>query len=416
MRYSALLVLLAASSLTGCAQTATMHVWKPAEVEVGGIERLAVLDFRGLHQSGQIARSALVSQFWERDFYKLVDQSELMGAIPSEGGDLAGPPEVHVALNAARQIGVDAILVGDVVSYQASDDVTTDQRFGFFNSDERDGGKSSANLMGFGYENNETVNREVSVSLAFQLIECESGEVLAAQQSSYTETGQMRNGEGYLPARERALTECMHRCARDVVNMITPHEVPLEAKLAGGGFFGKAGGQIRRGNAYASKGEWQTAEQHWRAALQLAPDNHAALYNLGLAYQARSDYVRAEEFFNQALAGKRSSDYSLALARLKINRDDYRVAMSQKNHRSLDDVPDRPFDDMPSLIYAGTGVRSDGESDARLKAPYPPSDGALPTQHTEELRIGDLRGSLPGKDAREASSGFPFSDPGERSN
>lgn len=318
-------------ALAGCANTATLHVWQPAQIDTTGIERLAVLDFRGPHESGQIARSTLVSQLWQDGFYTLVDQSELEGVRPASASGPAGSPDVGPAVAAARAAGVDALLVGDVVSYHAADDVTTDQRFGFFNSDERQG-PAAGSVMGVGFENNETVNREITASLAFQLIDARTGRILAARQSSYTEKGQLRNGEGHLPAREATLAKCMHRCARDIVDMLTPRQIPMRVELATA-TFGRAAGEIRRGNARAAKGDWQAAEAHWRAALELDPDNHAAMYNLGLACEARFDYGRAEELYADALNGKQRGLYARALERLRGEREDYLLATSQRDRR-----------------------------------------------------------------------------------
>ena len=353
--------------LTGCAQTTTLHVWRPAEMDVTGIERLAVLDFNGPHNSGQIARSALVAQFWKDGFYSLVDQSELEGITPVSAPAPSGPPDVGSAIEAGRTLGVDAILVGDVVSYHATDDVTTDQRVGFINSDEHDGKNDLvSSLVGFGFENNETVTREVSASLAFQLIDCKTGQIRAARQSSHTETGRMRNGEGYLPARERTLTEMMHNCACDVVEMISPHQVTVKVGLAGGGF-GRAAAEIRRGNGSAVQGDWRTAEEHWQSALELDPDNHAAKYNLGLAHEARYDYDRAQELYADALKGRRRSLYAGALKRIAGDREDYRVAMSQTNRRS-------PPGATPNSVYAGDLPASGATNDQQQSTPFPVDD------------------------------------------
>ena len=59
---------------SGCASTASVFVWQPAEAQITRIRRLAVLDFRRPENRGQIARSAPVAKFAENGFYELVDQ------------------------------------------------------------------------------------------------------------------------------------------------------------------------------------------------------------------------------------------------------------------------------------------------------------------------------------------------------
>jgi hypothetical protein len=56
-----------------------MTVWQPAASDVSGIQRLAVLQFKGEGTSGDVARSALVSMFWNTSFYTLVDPSQANG-------------------------------------------------------------------------------------------------------------------------------------------------------------------------------------------------------------------------------------------------------------------------------------------------------------------------------------------------
>jgi len=58
----------------GCASTASVFVWQLAEAQITRIRRLAVLDFRGPENRGQIARSAPVAKFAENGFYELVDK------------------------------------------------------------------------------------------------------------------------------------------------------------------------------------------------------------------------------------------------------------------------------------------------------------------------------------------------------
>src|SRR5687768_9637412 len=90
------LLLIALASLAGCAPRAQLMVWHPAELDIAGLERLAIIDFEGEQQSGKIARAALQSQLFENKYYLLIDQAELARVRPVLRDD--GSPDITAAL------------------------------------------------------------------------------------------------------------------------------------------------------------------------------------------------------------------------------------------------------------------------------------------------------------------------------
>lgn len=297
-----LLVLVATA---GCAPSATLHVWRPAEVDITGLRRIAVLDFRGPGQTGAAARAALVSKLWGYGAYQVVDSTELNrlaavgGPVPIQGGSL---------LEVARGMGVDALVTGEVVSYDIYDDRFDQIAIGLgehqHKQSSRDGKsekRSDDKGRSLSIEKNETLKREATVSLSFQLLDVHTGVVRAARVTSHSMQGQIVNGEGSLPARERSMTELLDACANDIVTQISPHMVPVTVSLAGSRF-GPGSRSVRQGNARARAGDWAGAEQVWKAALEQDPDEHAALHNLAIAAQARQDFSTAEKLSEEAYA------------------------------------------------------------------------------------------------------------------
>ncbi len=362
-RQAFLLSLLALVAAGGCVSTATVRAWQPAEADIVGIRRLAVLDFRGPSNHGQIARSAVVAQLAGNGFYELVDQSQL-GSVESIGGS----PDVNQAIRAARAQGVDGLLVGDVVSYDVVDDVQRDQNIQFGGGSEKDGKADIAKtVMGMRVENNETINREVSAALSFQLIDVRSGNIVAARQTAHTDMGTMTNGEGYLPAAERALTGLMNLCAEDIVHIIAPHKVPRNVDLATASW-GKAAKEIRAGNQCAHDSDWVAAAQHWEMALEMDPDSHGAMHNLALAREARMDYPGADRLVSQAIELKAARLYRQSRSRIERHKARYLTTMAQHDARS----PRGPA----SPVYAGPQSAPRGS----LAAPgtRPAASGASP--------------------------------------
>lgn len=321
------LLAFAALLLSGCAPHARLLVWRPAAEEIQGVDKLVILDLDGDEPYGRIARGALEAQFAENRHYTLVDPAVLGPARSVSNGE--GTTDVSAALAAAKSAGVDAILTGQVVSYKVDDDEQRDTHFSFGS----EGGTSkrsgtSFNAFGIGIDNNHTITREASVSLAVKLIDVQSQQVVAVRQSSHHVTAQQVNGEGNLPARERVLTELLTACAKDVVSLIAPHYVPAEVTLARQ-FYGKGSDDVRRGNELAKQGDWAGAAASWEAAVQDNPANHAALHNLALAAEARHDFPAATQNLDKALSSYPAALYHETQKRLKDEQVLYLAASRQ---------------------------------------------------------------------------------------
>lgn len=321
--FSALLL----GALLGCAPRAKLQVWRPAEQDIAGVEKLAILDLAGQDQSGRIARSALVAQFAENRHYTLVDPAVLAQHRPITLAD--GSPDEGAALEAARNAGVDAILTGQVVSYNVFDDEQHDSHISFGGSgggNKKSGASFSA--FGVGIDNNNTLTREASVSLAVKLIDVQSGQVLAARQAAHSYNGKVVNGDGNLPTRERILTELLQDCSKDVVHLIAPHYTPTEVVLARQ-YYGAGLSDLRRGNSLASKGDWQGATAAWEKARAANPKNHAAIYNLAVAAEARQDYPGALRLADEALKNYGSSLYHEGRKQMEHQQTLYLAAARQ---------------------------------------------------------------------------------------
>lgn len=322
-----ILILLISAALSGCAPVARLQVWRPAAEDIQGVNRLVILDLDGEEPYGRIARGALEAQFAQNRHYTLVDPVVLGPARNIRNAE--GTTDLSAAIAAAKNTGVDAILTGQVVSYKVDDDEQRDTHFSFGGeegSSKRSGASFSA--FGIGIDNNHTITREASVSLAVKLIDVQSQQVVAVRQSSHNIVAKRVNGEGILPARERVLTELLSACAKDVVELIAPHYIPAEVKLARQ-FYGSGREDLRKGNDLARQGDWQAAAAAWEEARKANPGNHAALHNLALAAEARQDFPRALELANKALKTYPASLYHETQKRLKNEQTLYLAAARQ---------------------------------------------------------------------------------------
>ncbi len=318
--------------LCGCAQTAVMMVWQPAESDVSGIQRLAVLQFRGEGTSGAVARSALVTTFWNTGFYTLVDPSAASRGARAGVTVPAAPADVAEAVAIGRRLGADAVLIGDVLRYRASDRLSRDE--GADAPDDAGGGPGhNHGGRGANPRHNQAVDRDVSVAMAFLMIDVRTGKIRVDNRTSYHAGGELLNGQSSLPAKDAMLAQLMERCARDVVLMVTPRQIAYPVELPSPPF-GSGWSDLRRGNDYAAQGQWDLAEPAWAAALAADPQNHTAMYCLAMAASARSDYPRAVSLLTDAQRLHPSQRYQEALARLQRHQRDYETVTAQKGDRT----------------------------------------------------------------------------------
>lgn len=326
MRSGALFMLAMACSAVGCAPKAKLMVWRPAELDVSGIGRIAVVDFQGEGESGAIARSALLAQLAENRHYTLVDQTELARVQPAAFQQ--GLPSEAAAIEAARYAGVDAILTGQVVSYSAEDNIQQDHHISIGGAGAVVSSGSKAAGLGIGLDTNTLHARDASVSLAFKLIDARTGEIRDARQVSHAYEARVVNGRGEMPGRERILSDLLRKCSNDVVAAVAPHRVPVEVVLARQQW-GNGMNAVRRGNDLAQSGDWAGAEAAWKSALERNPQNHAAYHNLALACEARGDFDGAMDNLNKAMKHYAATLYHQTHDRLAAERRDFAAAQTQ---------------------------------------------------------------------------------------
>ncbi len=323
---AATLLLLAA----GCAPRAQLMVWHPAELDITGLERLAIIDFEGEQQSGKIARASLQTQLFENKYYNLIDQAELARVKPVLRDD--GSPDLTAALDASRVLGVDVLLCGQVVSYNVLDDLQTDHHIELGGSTSKSKSGAESNALGFGLDSTQTLTREATVSVAVKLIDVRTGQLRAARQFAHTFNGKRVNGNGDLPARDAILTKLLNECSQDAVRMIAPHYRPQEIALART-FYGKGLKEIRAGNKLAAKGNWAEAEQQWQAAAKENPQSHVAHFNLAVAAEARQDYFAAQQHLESAIKNYSAVEYQNFKKRLEKDQQKYQAALAQAQSR-----------------------------------------------------------------------------------
>lgn len=313
----------------GCAHTARISAWQPAAIDVSGLNHVVVLGFSGEH--GDAVASALTSELWENEFYTLVDRSELQ-PVMQVGFDSAGSNDVKSLIDPAKAAGIDGLIVGDVVEYRCDDRVFESTDFRFLNRSKEDA-DGEEDVNGFGLSQKQTLQREATVTIAFRLVDVNTGEVRASKRVSKHFEGRLVDGQGELPPSGAILDDLLTQCVDEIVQMLAPHSVPCSMKLATSDWLTRGRRHVARGIKAAEKGDWKTARDEWLAALEENPENDAALFNLALAAAADAKYEQAEEYAMQALRLRHKPCYAKGVEEIRRHRTAFEEASQQRDAR-----------------------------------------------------------------------------------
>lgn len=293
----------------GCTTTATLTTTRPAELEIRGVSRLAVLDFSGPGDLAQIARTTMITQLQASRSYWIVDGAELQRAAAAPLYDAQGRVNPLVALEAASRRQLDAVLLGRI----------SHRRAGVHDL----GGGATLHIG----------DPQLTVVTEFELLDVRTGQLLAQGQTEATYRGPLHQDPASTRSERRLQLDLAAASAAKVVAKIAPHRVPVDVELATVAF-GPESGAILAGNRFARAGQWSEARQRWETALQENPDSDAAMYNLGLAHEAAHDLPRARELFEAAARTAEKARYREALARADAAQREQQTLLAQTRDRA----------------------------------------------------------------------------------
>jgi tetratricopeptide (TPR) repeat protein len=332
--FACALILAASAACSGCAPTGVFLARRPAELDVGGWERLLVLDFDAEQQPHAPVLAAVIQALQENGHYSLIDPAEFAAARRAQ-------PQLDL-LAAARLLEADAVLMGRVAEWRVAD-LTP-----------KEGSSSSWMRWPLGTQAS-GVGDESSVGISYELLDVQSGEIRDRRTSDHRH--RHRNRHEPPPPPDRTMADLCRSCASDVVRAIAPHRVPIQVRLARQ-FYGQGLAELRAGNDAARSGDWAAAEMAWERALQRSSRNHAAHYNLALAAEARADYASASRHLDQAIELFGDSLYQQYRRQLVQDRAQHTAAMAQAQSRN-------------ELVVARRQVR-EATQNVGFDAPYPP--------------------------------------------
>lgn len=314
----------------GCASRARIAITQPAEHNIAGLHRIAILELEGEKGSGKIARACLVKAFYDNKHFEIVDPSQLARFRNFVMPD--GRMSLPAAMEAASLARVDAVLVGQVISFNVVDDKIKDPNA--VSGDKlRERGFSSG-AFGVGTDNSEAILREGTATISVQLVDVNTGSVRAAHQASQRSKTKITVGQGDSTSRDKLLETLMELASQEVVAALAPHNRVVEVALATP-IYSRGYSSVVKGNKLAADGDWSGAQTAWKHAIHSNPDNHAALHNLALASELQKDYSAATHWIDLAVEKTKSPAYIATRDRIRLRQRDFQLAQAQSQARQL---------------------------------------------------------------------------------
>lgn len=289
-------LLLLCGLTAGCAQTARVQCWQPADFAAGDLSSVAVVG--AADHVDQQAVLSLERQIQRKTNFEVVAHRNEESRIVLAGYlDDAGPG-LEGLLQYGRQADVDAVVIVDVQE---------------FDLHESPRGAWSWESVWRAPRPNWTAE----VRLDFQLIDTTTGEVLASREM--TRSAPSDDGE-----KTKATTLLLYRllddCVGEFVTELEPRQTDSTIELADGSWYTLNGSLVRRGVRLARRGRWQQAEDAWNRALAHNAHDDAALFNLAVASAQTGDYGAAEDFAMEALRIRHTECYAAGLEQIRSLR------------------------------------------------------------------------------------------------
>ena len=336
----------------GCSTTIPIKIRKPAELNIGSVRTLAVLDFdfrgnwslagseanspgknfmsRLLHKAfggakklqkqkaaqlaypGKQVSDQLVARLVENGYYTVIERSQLERVLNEQSLALSGLVEEGRAAEIGHLVGAQAMIAASG-NYSVKDEGEWQNYTETVKN--KKGKKVKIKKKRFEYA------RKVSVQLTFRIIDVESGRIIVSKKnqvsnfnsrgrtsSKYKSRGPNKNAaaEG-LPDWLPIVDELVGRILDNIVVQIAPHVV-TEKRIV------EKGDSERMKSAveYCKRDMWEDAFKIWTAVLNDHPvpkDKIAASYNLGLYYEVFGQFDLADRYYQTSFELSGDSKY-----------------------------------------------------------------------------------------------------------
>ena len=282
-------------AIAGCATRVPIYTWTPSGIDIPAKTSVGLAPVAGpANVTGPLQKELLAQRPAAKADIAVYTPENLAERFPVRLASTASLSNSVAAIYAARQSGVDVLLVGEVV----------ESTLQLIPVEQQEKPKPNMNelffqRLGRGKDEKEIPDQRIVVS--WNAIDVPSGKTLGNHVVNLTlkqalqEYVDLDQGDTVDP--QVLLTAC----ARESWKAISPSVYKQEVKLART-YLLPHSWSVRNGIQAAKIGEWEIAQQHWEKASKGWLANPAALHNLAISDVAREDFEMAK-FHVRAAAG-----------------------------------------------------------------------------------------------------------------
>ena len=358
-RLSFILLLMATIMiLNRCGTTTQVKVLKPAELDVGAVKKVAVLDFdfigswdfadeqkkandvraisrillRNMFKNnkppdpkeaypGRILSDRLVAKLVNNQYYTVVERKELSKILEEQALSLSGVIDANQASEIGRLLGAEGLVMGS----------------GSYNVQDR--GQWETYKEKKVEKKRYRIYRQVDVQFTYKIVNITTGTIIASKTNStgtgknsrYSSTGKNENEAlKNIPDWRPIVDNLVDKLLNQTIWQIAPHYVTEKREIEEG-----ESDQMEAAVEYAKRDLWEDAREVWDMVAQDPSadkeDRIAATYNLGLYHELSGDLDEAEDFFDKAFKMSGDSKYLDSRARITRRRQELERLQQQQD-------------------------------------------------------------------------------------
>lgn len=291
--------------LSACAPSARVPVLEPAEINLRGIDKIAVGNISG--NVGPSMSDLLTSRLFESGKFTVVDRNNLNRIMKEQELDSSGAVDTATAVKMGKLIGAACLVAGNAnMQYQLRrwrDRPWKDKE-----------GKWHQTCW---------VKGTAKVSSTLRVIGLTTGQILAVK-SIYKEESNSNFADRQWPLdpdRDALVSKAENDTIDKFMKMIAPYTVYVtvtfeKSKLP----------ESKAGVDFAKKGLWKDALAQFKLAKTEHPTDPCCWYNLGLGYEYNFMFRKAINAFEEANKIKPSDKYISEIANVnKLREQRYRL-------------------------------------------------------------------------------------------
>ena len=281
LRLALLPICAAFAACIGCRMSAPIYVWKSPPMDHGGAMTIAVGPIGGDLLVAEKLDQAMIASRPQRMPQLAVlypDQLARSGGIQLVAYD--GQPSEMATLGAARRVGANYVLSGQIVQHQL----------------ELPEEKGVSGHPWYRFLRRPPPPERMTVR--WSLYETATGKRVLEQNVEMNRTDAEKTYPD-LAFQPTGDLKVIAACARKSWEMVVPTTHATEASISLP-WFSPGSTQVRKGNAYAKLGRWEDAEREWQEAADQHPWNTAAWTNLSIAAVAHEDFELASSRLKHA--------------------------------------------------------------------------------------------------------------------